>query len=273
MSNRSTEQQKLAHAAAHLKWVPMPQMKTPPLAQRELNRARVDHLVANLDLEQIGTPTVSHRDGTYWIIDGQHRIEALRNFGLADEALQVWVYENLSETDEAEMFLKLNDVLPVSAFEKFTKCVHAGRPVECDINRIVRAQNLVVSRDHIPGAIHAVGTLVRAYNQAGGPNLGRCLRLIRDAYGDAGFEASVIDGIARVTARYDTGVLDEVRAVEKLSNAHAGVKGLLNLAEQMRAETGNPKGQCVAAAAMAIYNRGLRGRQSLGSWWKDEADN
>lgn len=48
---------------ARLQWVPVPQMRVSPLAQRELNQARVDRLAASFDLEQLGTPAVSFRDG------------------------------------------------------------------------------------------------------------------------------------------------------------------------------------------------------------------
>ena len=105
--------------AARLKWIPLNQMKVNPLAQRDLNQARVDHLAASFDLEQIGVPTVSSREGSYWIIDGQHRMEALRSCGFHDEAVQCWVYEGLTSEMEAELFLKLNNTLPVTSMPKF----------------------------------------------------------------------------------------------------------------------------------------------------------
>lgn len=254
--------------AARLKWIPLNQMKVNPLAQRDLNQARVDHLAASFDLEQIGVPTVSHRDGSYWIIDGQHRMEALRACGFHDEGVQCWVYEGLTSEGEAELFLKLNNTLPVPAFQKFKKAVHAGRPVESDIDRIVRSVGLVVSNDKVPGAITAVSTLGRVYSRGPGV-LARSLRIIRDAYGDGALEAPVIDGIGHLCARYN-GELNEAEAIEKLSKAHGGVNGLLNKAEVLRRSTGNQKGQCVAAAAVETINAG-RGGKKLPSWWKATA--
>lgn len=251
--------------AARLQWIPLDQMKINLLAQRELNQARVDHLAASFDLEQIGVPTVSHRDGSYWIIDGQHRMEALRACGFHDEKVQCWVYEGLTSEREAELFLKLNNTLAVAAIPKYRAAVHAGRPVESDIDRIVRSVGLVVSKDKIPGAIGAVGTLNRVYGRGPGV-LARALRIARDAYGDGGLEAAVIDGLGHLCARYN-GELNEAEAVEKLSKAHGGVNGLLNKAEVLRRSTGNQKGQCVAAAAVDTINSG-RGGKKLPSWWK-----
>lgn len=253
---------------ARLRWIPIAQMKAPPLAQRELNKARVDYLAENLDLEQIGTPTVSERDGTFWIIDGNHRITALELIGWGDQKIQCWTYTDLTEAEEAEKFLKLNDVLAVSAFDRFTKGVNAGRTVEVDIDRIVRGQGLVVSRNRIPGSINAVGTLRRIYTRSGAKVLSRTLKIIRDAYGDPGLESSVLDGIAMLCDRYTT-ALDDTLVIARLSAAHGGVNGLLNKAEVLRQRTGNAKGQCVAAAAVEIYNV-RRGGKKLPSWWQTD---
>jgi len=262
-------QNRKVQRSARLKWVPINQMKVNPLAQRDLNPARVDHLAATFDLEQIGVPTLNWRDGAFWIIDGQHRIGALDQLGFGDEKVQCWVYEGLTSEQEAEVFLKLNDTLTVAAIPKFKSAVHAGRTVESDIDRIVRSVGLVVSKDKIPGAIGAVGTLGRVY--ARGPAvLARSLAIIRDAYGDGGLEAPVIDGIGHLCARYN-GELDIPVAVEKLSKAHGGVNGLLNKAENLRRLTGNQKSHCVAAAAVETINAG-RGGKKLASWWKAEAE-
>jgi hypothetical protein len=256
--------------AAHLKWYPLGGLYPSPIAQRnKLNQARVDHIAASLDLEQIGTPTVNERDGHTYIIDGWHRVEALRLIGFAeDDNLQCWAYTGLSEEQEAERFLKLNDTLTVDALSKFRVGVNAGRAIECDVDRIVRAQGLSVTADQIEGGIRAVGTLIRIYNRAGAAILARTLRIIRDAYGTPGREAVVIDGIGLLCGRYNGDLEDQV-AVVKLSKLHAGVNGLVGKAEQIRQSTGRPKGACVAAAAVDVINAG-RGGKKLSSWWRED---
>jgi len=256
---------------AHLRWISLKQVRTNPLAQRELNPARVDKLTSEFDPEQFGAPTVNHRDEWYYVIDGQHRIEALKKwFGSwEDQQIQCWAYEDLTETEEADVFLKLNDTLAVAAFAKFRVGVQAGRPAETDVDRIVRAQGLHVSKENNEGAIGAVGTIMRLYCRAGGPTLGRTLRIIRDAYGDPGLDAAVIDGIGLLCHRYN-GEFEDARAVDRLSSIHGGVNGLLGKAQLLRKQTGNPRNHCVAAAAVDIINAG-RGGKKLPSWWKAEA--
>lgn len=269
MTNATTGNRNRVERTARLKWVPIAMMRVSSLAQRELNSNRVNKIAAGFDPEQIGAPTVNERGGHFYIIDGQHRIEALKEIGWGDQQLQCWAYTGLSEEEEAEKFLTLNDTLTVDAYSKFKVGIQAGREEECDIDRIVRGQGLIVSRDHIEGAISAVGTLRRVYNRDGAAVLARSLGLIRDAYGDAGLEAAVIDGIGLLCGRYN-GELDMPNAVQRLSGAMGGVNGLLNKANVIRHSTGNAKGHCVAAAAVDIINAG-RGGKKLPSWWRDAA--
>jgi hypothetical protein len=252
---------------ARLRWVPLSKIKVNPAAQREMKQYRVDHILANLDLDQLGNPVLNERDGSYWVIDGQHRIEALRQFGFTDETIQCWVHVGLSEQEEAKRFLLLNDTLTVDALAKYRAAITAGLPVECDIDRTVRSNGMVVSKDDVPGAIGAVNTLRRVYGRSGPVGLGRTLRIIHKSFGDSGLEAAVIDGIGLLCQRYN-GELEESVAIERLSRLSAGANGLLGDAEKLRRSTGAYKSHCVAAAAVDVINRGKGGRK-LPSWWKD----
>lgn len=256
---------------ANLQWIPLGAVTLNPLAQRDLNPARVDRLVADFDPEQLGAPTCNHRGDTYHVIDGHHRMEALKVWlgeGWEDQQVQTWTYEGLTDEEEAEIFLKLNDVLAVNAFTRFRIGVQAGRPVENDIERIVHSLGLRVAQDKNEGSISAVGTMVRVYTRSDPQTLGHTLLLIRDAYGDSGLEAPVIDGIGLLCHRYGTD-LDNIAVIDRLSKARGGVQNLLGKAENIRRLTGNPRNHCVAAAAVEIIN-GTRGGKKLPSWWHSE---
>jgi hypothetical protein len=254
--------------AARLRWVPLLQMRVNPLAQRDLNRARVAQLAAGFDPEQLGAPVVSRRGGWYWLLDGQHRIEAYKRWlgSWEGQQVQCWCYEGLTEPAEADLFLTLNDTLTVGAFAKFKVAVQAGRDAEADVDRIVRALGLRIAAGRSGGGICAVATLRRVYDRAGPAVLARALRVIRDAYGDAGLDGPVIEGIALVCQRYD-GDLPERHAIARLGAAHGGVGGLLSRAAQLRQSTGLSPAECVAAAAVELINRG-GGRAKLAPWWR-----
>lgn len=257
--------------AAKRGWVPLRLMRVSQVAQRERNQSRVDYLVANFDLEQLGILTVSKRDGFFWIIDGQHRVETLRAIGYGDQQAECEVYEGLTEADEAEMFLRRNDTLGVTAFSKFKVGVRAGRPEEVAIDAIVAKAGLRVSQGKAQGSISAVGTLRRVYDRDGGDALYRALTIIRDAYGDPGFQAAVIDGLGLLVNRYGSALKDST-AVAKLSTAMGGVNGLTGRAEQLNTTRSATMSHCVAAAAVDLINRGAGGKK-LPSWWRlDEED-
>ena len=76
----------------------------------------------------------------------------------------------------------------------------------------------------------------------------------------------MIDGISLVCHRYD-GQLNDAQATAALAHAAGGVYGLLSQAEYTRRQTGSPKAHCVAAAAVDLVNRKIRGKK-LRSWWK-----
>lgn len=263
------------HRAYRTQEVPVGKMITSRRVQRDLKLHRVDYLVANFDLDDFGQPVVSWRDGHYYIIDGQHRIEALKVWlgkGWEIQKIECRVYQGLTEAEEADMFDRLNDVLIVSSFDKFKVRVTAGREAESIIDKVVRSENLVISRDEIPGGVSCVGTLVRVFTRSDANVLARSLRIIRDAFGDPGFKSQVIDGIGHLCQRYN-GALDERVAVEKLAETRGGVNGLLGKATVLHKQTGNSRAQCVAAAAVEIINaHRVTGTKRLPSWWKAQKD-
>lgn len=258
---------------AQLRTIKLGEIMISPAAQRDVNQARVNKIVDSLDMERLGTLTVSSRDGFYWLIDGQHRYTALKEFfgeGYEDWEVTAWCYFDLTEEQEAEKFLQHNEVLAVSAYDRFKVGVTAGRPVETDVDRIVRSLGLKVARAQSHGAISAVTALTSAYKKHGPRGLVGTLLVIREAFGDRGFESVIITGLATFRGRYE-GRIQEDRLIKKLNGTSGGVKGVLNRAALIREKTGQPIPTCVAAAITDIYNGGLRGTASLGSWWKDAA--
>lgn len=249
----------------HLRWVKVADLAVNDRAQREMRPGWAAQIATEFDPDRFTPPLVSRRDGKNFVVDGQHRVEAMRILGWADQEIQCWVYEGLTEQQEADLFLWHNNTKQVRAFDKFVIGITADRPAEVDIDRIVRAQGLVIGDNGSgPGAIHAVGALRKVY--AHGPNvLARTLRIIVDSYGDDGLEGKVIEGIGMVCARYN-GQLDDDEAVRKLGQARGGKGGLMTKAYGLRKQLGRPVTHCVAGAAVEIINSG-KGGKKLPGWW------
>lgn len=237
-------------------------------SQRALKPARVEQILAGLDLDAFGEPMLSARDGRYYIIDGQHRVRALAQFlgdGWERATVRCKVFEGLAERDEAKLFRQVNTVLGTTAYDKFKVGVTAGYEEEVKILAVVEAAGLHISRSHdAPGSISAIGALRRAYRLSQ-KSLMFALKLASESYGDAGLEGVIIEGLAQLHNRYER-ALDDEATIEALSHARGGVKGLLNAATKRRLTTGNSLPICVAAEAVDIINRHRKGKK-LPSWW------
>lgn len=260
--------------------VPINQMRVPPalVTQREFRKAHGDRIAADLDLNKLGYPIINHRDGHYWVLDGQHRIYALKQNGFTSDVLDCEVYENLTDEEMADIFLGRDSRKAIAPFDKFHVACTAGYNRETGIRRAVETQGVRVGRNKEENTVSAIGALGKVYDKAGGGKngevvVGQVVRTIRNAFGGdpAGFDRSLIEGIGLVFNRYN-GLTKEKDLASRL--AARGVRGLLQRAESQRLRTGNLKGQCIAATVVEVYNRGLgpRANDRLPSWWKHAED-
>jgi hypothetical protein len=146
--------------------------------------------------------------------------------------------------------------------------VTANLPIPSDINRIVLAQGLRVEKGRKPGSVSAVGALERIYRMGDASLLQQTLATVRDAWSGTGFDSEPLQGVAIFINRYE-GRYDSARLVKKLSSLTNGARGLRQRAFAIKDSYGSTMTVAHAAASTDVYNAGLRGTASLGSWWKD----
>lgn len=105
-------------------------------AQRALDGRRVNHMTSNFKEESFGVPAVSHReDGSYAVIDGQHRFATLREMGRGNLAVPCQVYTGLTLAEEAKLFRELNDSKQLTAADVFRIAVTEGDPIAVPANQ------------------------------------------------------------------------------------------------------------------------------------------
>lgn len=258
---------------AKIESVPIEKMRVREgVSQREFRPAWASEIARELSIEKLGTPILNHSGEWYWIVDGQHRVAAVRLW-LADakgQKLDCVVYDGLTEQQEAELFLGLNRVRSVRAFDKFAIGLTASRPDETEIARIVRGAGLTVSESGAEASVSCVVTLARVYRRSGGDGLKQTLQIAHESFGDEGLDSDIVDGLGLLSSRYN-GKLEPKRAIAALSSVRGGVNALRSRATRLRQQTGVQRAQCIAAAAVEIYNRGSKGGKKLPSWWKTEA--
>ena len=252
------------------KLIPLSKMRVCIAAQRDLKPARVNKLQAEFDPEMFGVPVVSFRDGHYYIIDGQHRIAALKLWlgNWENQSVTCRIYTGLSEQEEADMFDRLDDALAVSAFDKFKVRVTANRPVECAVKKVVEKCGMKISKDKKEGSVSAVSTLTAILEHTDEGTLARTLIITNHSFGVIGLTKEVMRGISLVCTRYN-GELHDAEAIEKLKSLRGGVGQLLSKANLLKNQTHQSLPECVAAAVVDTMN-GKRGGKKLPSWWKEQ---
>jgi hypothetical protein len=261
----------LQRLASSLQNVQLSKMRVSRSAQREQNEARIAFLASEFDPEMLGYPVLNLRNGHYYVIDGAHRIEAVKRFlgeGWERQNISCRVYVGMTEQQEAEMFLELNNTLTVTAFDRFKVAVTGARADESNVKAAVEAAGLRVSREKLGNGVSCVGTLLKVYRRSDSKTLGRALLIASKAFGAPGMTNHVIDGLARVCERYN-GELNDVDAIQRLSTLRGGVGALMTQANMLRHQTARSLPDCVGAAVVDSINRG-RGGKKLPAWWKEQ---
>ena len=243
---------------------------TAGVAQRKFSRSHGDALAEDFDPAKFGYPVVSRVDGVDWLIDGQHRVYAIQKAGLAKrvDTVDCEVYEGLSDSEMADLFLGRNRSRAVTAFERFSVAVTAGHPRECAIMGVVHGAGLEVGHQAGLRTVHSVGALIRVYDRDGPEVLGRVLRILRDAYAGApaAFGRVLVDGVGLVIARYV--YVQDDRLVAALAKDRNGVHDLLRRAADYRERLGRLLPQCLAAAVVDVHNREVKRKGRLPRWWR-----
>lgn len=239
------------------------------VVQRRFNKQQAEKYAADFDFQKLGLPIVNHRDGHFWIVDGQHRVAALKLVGLGNEQLDCEVYTDLSDAQMAEIFLGRDDRRRIETFTKFMVACTAGRARETEVRRLVESNGLKVSRQKAESCVGAVSALLKVYDSAGATVLGQVLRTVRDSFAadPVAFDAVIVEGMGLFFNRFN-GHTPEKSMIERLTTMRQGARGLLQRAATLQQQTGNPKVQCVAAVLVDVYNKNRVGRMRLPPWWK-----
>jgi len=248
---------------SHLQWVRLDQMKINPQAQRGLNESWANTLADEFNPDLMGFIHVSHRDGWYYIVDGQHRVRAAIMFlGDSSQQVQCHVYENLTCDQEANLFLELNNTKKQGPMSRYKVALTAGKADELDVERICRSLDLRIGLDKSCEEIGCVTAILAVYRKHGPASFSFAMRVIRDAYGFDGFKRQNMSALALIKDRYGDRI-DEAKLTERL--AKSGIVALNQQAKAMKEATGNPADQCYAHAMIQFYNQ--RNAHRVDPWW------
>lgn len=176
------------------------QLKIDPKYQRPLDDKRVSAMAKNFNQKLFGRPQVSRRDGSYFVITGQHRVFTAR--GLDLKTIPCIVYEGLSLEDEAALFVEdAESTKPIAKRDSYRANYTSG---DADVRRIERDLQSVgytgIGLTDKTG-LSVIGSIVRVAKQYG--NIAETLTFLTDVWGKQAFSARLIQGGSEFLDKYD----------------------------------------------------------------------
>ena len=186
--------------------------------QRPVLDRTVDKLVREWDPRLLTPLVVSHREGRYNLVDGQHRVCAMRKKnGGKDVTALCRVYHGLTYEQEAELYYRLDRAKGHLRLAHATKAlVESGADAEIiEIKRLLEDAGFVWALDKPTGEpfeVEATRAVINAYRLLGGAAFSRMLELVAKTWhGSPGsVKASLLSGMALFLKTYEAELDDDV---------------------------------------------------------------
>lgn len=225
--------------------------------QRKLNQKHLRNIARNLSMKVFGVILVSQRDnGTFWIIDGQHRVAALELRGESKTLVPCHIYRGLTPQDEAIIFQMQTNRKAIVPIDRFESKMFAEDPDTMAIDRILRKYGYQVGNT-APGAVQAVAMIENVYERSGADRLDLIFDLFTAAT-DRNPEVIptglMIAGMNSFLARYED-QYDRNRLVRAIRNT--GVGTITRSAAQIRDLIHENAGGACGRALLTAYNAKL----------------
>lgn len=219
--------------------------------QRPVSKAKVNKIVKNFNPIGMGPILVSEReDGSLWIFDGQHRVEALKILG--ELVWEVTIYSGMTLKDEATAFRLLQEGSKANAAERYVSELAAGVEETLTIENALNQIGFTVDRNTNNYTIQAADTVKEIYRNGGPKLLKDTICLIRDALGTQrkNYTRVIMIGVSQFIKEYPE--QDRNWIVKKLSQE--GLISFKNKIEDYSRATGSTKKVATVKTLVRIYN-------------------
>lgn len=192
--------------------------------QRPVKPSDVNALIRRWDPAYLSPIEVSFRDGSYNVINGQHRIEAMRKMnGGADVIAPCLIYTGLSYEQEAAMYYLLDKSVGRLKLSSAIKALlESGTdPTIIDIKQRIERAGFTWALDKPTGVtyeIKPVRAIINAYHLLGAPAFSRMLGLMAGAWHgtQTSLAGDMISGMALFLKTYEK-ELDDYEVIRRLA--------------------------------------------------------
>lgn len=209
--------------------LPMPEIKVIPVEeimiapyQRKVEHSRVKRMTGNFLPKAVGVILVSYRDGKYWCVDGQHRLEAMKLKGYKEAYCTVLT--DLDYLEECLYFTILNTGSSKLLYNQVFHGLIEGKNAEAlaltEMFKKYRFDYNKNSANKFDNTIGCVKKFVDMKNEYGMYMVEKVLRILRNAwYGDKdSLAAAIVEGLK--TFLNETTAVDEQILVKALEKHH-----------------------------------------------------
>ena len=176
------------------------ELNVDPKFQRPLNEKFVQKMVDNYDEKMVGALVVNKRfDGTYSLIDGQHRKVMLQR---KDRKQATCVVFEVDVMEEGKLFVALQkERRPVSAIEQHNVLVNSKDELAVRIDRVTRNNGFTISGSSI-SAIQRIRYMAqeRGWDLA---NYNKALSTISQVWGVDNSEANKLNSVMGMWMLYE----------------------------------------------------------------------
>jgi hypothetical protein len=252
---------RMQNAPCSLEWVDKNDLSVDDTYQRALRVPKCVAIARDWSWIACAALTVANRDGSYKIVDGQHRWQAaMRRSDIT--VLPCLVFPTCEVKEEAAGFLASNvNRGPLSGLARFKAAVVTGADSTVIANNLIRSTGRTISTYTGPGTISCVGTLVKL-SKSTPQVLQRVWPLITDICEGSILSSRVVEGVVYIESRLPKGTsLTDQKLYDKLAGAgYATIQSSITKACLFYVK-GGPK--VYASAILEVLNKGLRNRIEL----------
>lgn len=235
-----------------------------PEAQRAMIQSHLRDIKQTMDLDAIGTiHAVQYaRDGKpgTWVVDGQHRIQALLDLEFGDWEVQVVIHLDVkTDAQASSLFLKLNRRKGVYPFDTFKNEVTSGKIEATQSYLIVQKLGLDIKSHSGDHALNCVNTIKKIWALDSGKSLKASLSMLLSAWGtrSEALEGKLVEGLGIVYHKYDGSIQGPILQ-KRLAKYPGGPSALLGDAKGLRGHQKIALSRAVAQTIISTYNVGLR---------------
>jgi hypothetical protein len=150
--------------------------------QRATNTKQVMRIVNGFNEAKLGIPVVSERDGRYYVVDGTHRIAALRRLNY--ENAMFIVLEGMTYEQEADYFRRQNEnTRQLTLYTRFKAGLESGDEVCLKINAVAEKNGFTIGTTARQfNTITAIFALMTIFDNYGEDVLDKTLATIRTTW-------------------------------------------------------------------------------------------